>query len=527
MPLIAVTGASGSLGVPVVAMLAARGATVVRFVRDVTTFSDQRYEIGDEPCLDGYDAVVHLAWAFLDRSDEEYERNVTGSIRLLDAASRSGVRMIFVSSVSAFAGQHSVYGHAKQVVERAVEYAGGSIVRPGLVVDEPPTGLAASLRRAAHRLPVLPLPMADNLRIWVVSRNTAARAICDAALDGVTSEIAADGPEPVTLRELGELVQSDRLATTPIIAVPRLISIALFWLVRQSGGKRSSLADSLDGLRFSQSSIPKQSASRVQAGTSSIVSAPGRDFDPDSTDRLDVHGEVFRSKPELLEVFDEIHHEFLRLEERFACCPRGSRVELGSGVHPLCRTDPDVISSEIISGSQVDLVFDGQAFPFSTGSLSAIFLQNVFHHFSRPERFFAEAKRVLVSGGVAILFEPYFSMGASLLYPRLFATEGFDKKMSGWNVTESGAMTGANQALSYIIFHRDRAKFGREFPTLEIVWESPFSNWPRYLASGGLNFRRILPRWSFPIMKAVEPRLGRAHSLLGLHHFVVLRKVKG
>jgi hypothetical protein len=85
-------------------------------------------------------------------------------------------------------------------------------------------------------------------------------------------------------------------------------------------------------------------------------------------------------------------------------------------------------------------------------------------------------------------------------------------------------MTDANQALSFIVFERDRLEFATRFPELQIMSASPATNWPRYLASGGLNFRRLLPRAAFPLLERVEPRLGRIHNWLGLHQFIVLRR---
>jgi len=56
-------------------------------------------------------------------------------------------------------------------------------------------------------------------------------------------------------------------------------------------------------------------------------------------------------------------------------------------------------------------------------------------------------------------------------------------------------MEGANQALSYIVFKRDVHLFLKKYPQLELVEQKVFSNYLRYLLSGGLNFRQILPSY--------------------------------
>jgi hypothetical protein len=71
-------------------------------------------------------------------------------------------------------------------------------------------------------------------------------------------------------------------------------------------------------------------------------------------------------------------------------------------------------------------------------------------------------------------------------------------------------MEGANQALSYIVFERDRERFERLFPDLEIVEQSWIANYPRYLLSGGLNFRQLLPTFRSRCSNSANSRLCRS-----------------
>ena len=85
-------------------------------------------------------------------------------------------------------------------------------------------------------------------------------------------------------------------------------------------------------------------------------------------------------------------------------------------------------------------------------------------------------------------------------------------------------MKGANQALSYIVFVRDRARFETTYRGLEIVHQEPLKNYLRYLVSGGLNFRSLLPDASIPALRFLEACLVPMNRILALHHVVVLRK---
>lgn len=246
----------------------------------------------------------------------------------------------------------------------------------------------------------------------------------------------------------------------------------------------------------------------------------------DSTDRLESHDSVLSRKPELQQVFHDIHTRMLSLETQCGVASSGLRLELGSGVYPMQRTDPGVFSTEVVPGAAVDLVMDAEHMPFPAESVRTLFLQNVFHHFADPALFLSEAARVLRPGGVVIMLEPYGSNLGRLLYPRLFKTETYDPAMLGWRSPSTGPMSGANQALSHIVFARDRQLFVRAFPTLEIVAEETERSWLRYLASGGLNFPRLLPRAAFRVARRAEHRFDRVSGLLALHHYVVLRRTE-
>jgi hypothetical protein len=84
-------------------------------------------------------------------------------------------------------------------------------------------------------------------------------------------------------------------------------------------------------------------------------------------------------------------------------------------------------------------------------------------------------------------------------------------------------MSSANQALSYVVFARDRALFEREFPQLELMLDQPHTHLT-YLLSGGVNFRQLVPSWAAPSVELTERLLGPLNPLLAIQHSIVLRK---
>lgn len=248
-------------------------------------------------------------------------------------------------------------------------------------------------------------------------------------------------------------------------------------------------------------------------------------IDVDADDRLTAHKLVLARKPMLRAVFAEFHQLFHRLDRRFLTTD-GLRVELGAGVAPMRDSYPDVLATDIIPSPGLDRVLDAEKLDLDTGSVRVIFGQNCFHHFPHPTRFFDELGRVLPVGGGAILLEPYYGPVAEYMFRGLFTTEGFDKEFPSWETPASGPMNGANQALSYIVFKRDRVEFERRYPNLGIVHQETCGNYLRYLFSGGLNFRQIMPDCLMLLPQAVELLLCPINKYLALHHIVILKKTR-
>jgi Methylase involved in ubiquinone/menaquinone biosynthesis len=246
-------------------------------------------------------------------------------------------------------------------------------------------------------------------------------------------------------------------------------------------------------------------------------------LDVDGSERLELHGKVLERKRMLREVFVEFHHAFHRLADRYFKV-EGLEVELGAGIAPMRNSYPEVLATDIVATEQLDMALNAEAMSLDDHSARVFYGQNCFHHFPHPDRFFTELERTLKVGGGAILIEPFHGPFAAFLYKRLFKSEGFDMHFPSWETPSTGPMNGANQALSYIVFVRDRQAFERKHPGLEIVHQEICGNYLRYLISGGLNFRQLLPDALIPVLKVVEKLLYPLRRVLALHHIVVIRR---
>jgi uncharacterized protein YbjT (DUF2867 family) len=102
------------------------------------------------------DVVFHLASVTATPPPTDPSAEVAAASRLVDAAKRSGARLIFVSSQTASPSAPSAYGRTKSEIEKIVLAGGGVVVRVGQVYGGPERGLFGVLVRAIRKFPVIP-----------------------------------------------------------------------------------------------------------------------------------------------------------------------------------------------------------------------------------------------------------------------------------------------------------------------------------------------------------------------------------
>jgi len=202
----------------------------------------------------------------------------------------------------------------------------------------------------------------------------------------------------------------------------------------------------------------------------------------------------------------------------------GDLVELGSGGSYLRDLEPSLITSDVVEGV-ADRVIDARRMPFADGSVRALILTHVFHHIPEPERFFREAQRVLVPGGVIAMIEVAHTPMARLFF-RHFHHEPYRDECPDWDFGQTDSMMDSNQALSWMVFVRDLARFQALFPGLRIEL-SEYTPWFTYLASGGVTMRDLIPRWLVPPLLGAERLLRPLSPLFSLHWHIRLRKAAG
>jgi SAM-dependent methyltransferase len=242
----------------------------------------------------------------------------------------------------------------------------------------------------------------------------------------------------------------------------------------------------------------------------------GLDIDDPSTTHLRL--QIIQQKKFLWRIYQEWYRAIV------AALPSGpgAVLELGAGGGFMRDFVPNLITSELFYCPNVRVVLSGLRLPFVAKSLRGIVMTNVLHHLPQPRLFFTEATRCVRPGGAVAMIEPWVTPWSRIVYTRLHH-EPFEPETPSWELPTGAPLSGANDALPWIIFARDRQKFEHEFPQWQIETIKPIMPF-RYLVSGGVSLRSLTPGWSFGLWRHLENTLCRWSDKLGMFAQVVLRR---
>jgi SAM-dependent methyltransferase len=241
-----------------------------------------------------------------------------------------------------------------------------------------------------------------------------------------------------------------------------------------------------------------------------------RGLDIDSPSTTDLRRRILRDKPFLRQVYREWYGLILTALPAIS----GEILELGSGAGFMSEYIDGLITSEVFVTPGASVVLDGTKLPFAESALRAIVMTDVFHHIPAPRAFLTEAVRCLKPGGAVVMIEPWVSPWSRFVYRRLHH-EPFEPDTKSWEFPASGPLSGANGALPWIIFDRDRAAFEREFPQLRIRSVRPMMP-VTYLLSGGVAMRSLMPGFTYRFWRGLENVTGAITDTMAMFAMIVV-----
>ena len=232
---------------------------------------------------------------------------------------------------------------------------------------------------------------------------------------------------------------------------------------------------------------------------------------------------VIASRPLVRRTYDRWYNTMLSDARSVDGHEDAPMLEIGSGSGYINAFDSSIITSDIVPGS-ADMIIDAQRLPFADNSLRAIFLTHVFHHIPDVRLFMREALRTLVDGGIMSIIDIAHTPLARLLFGNDALEDYYLPPAGAWHLDSSRRADGANQALAWVVFGRDRSIFEAEFPDLRLEC-SDHLPWLGYLCSGGVTRRNLVPSMFSGAIAWLDQLAEAANGAGSLHRHIRLRKV--
>ena len=243
--MILLTGATGTVGTPLLRRLTAAGQPVRCLVRDPRRLGPERVRVqialGDlakpgsfRNAMRGVDTVIHLAAAIRDQPQGSIEElNAMATLRLVRAAERAGARrFLFFSAIGASLHSPARFYRAKALAEEAVAEAelDTTVFAPSIVYA-PDDQWIRLLERLSH-LPVAPVAGSGDAVFQPIWAEDAADCVM-AALEGPNGQPRYDlvGPESLSYdaimrTALHAFGRRRRLLHLPLPAVRAALAVA-------------------------------------------------------------------------------------------------------------------------------------------------------------------------------------------------------------------------------------------------------------------------------------------------------------
>jgi SAM-dependent methyltransferase len=235
--------------------------------------------------------------------------------------------------------------------------------------------------------------------------------------------------------------------------------------------------------------------------------------------------EAWERKPLLRVVYGQF---YARIRENLAPVP-GLIVELGSGIGAAKAFIPQCITTDIFSNPWIDRRENAYSLSFRTGSVSNLFLLDVFHHLQFPGTALAEFWRVLADGGRLILLEPGMGVLGKFIYG-LFHHEplGLRRPIS-WSAPagfdpENAVYYAAQGNATRVFLHQEFPDELAPWRTIRVYKLPDFA----YVASGGFSKPQLYPEAILPLIRKIEkvfarwPRFSTTRLLI-----VVEKRIEG
>jgi nucleoside-diphosphate-sugar epimerase len=249
-----ITGSSGFLGSNLTISLKNKDHKVYQCSRDSKQKNQIYFNLEENIYLDNeilykIDILIHCAYSFDATSLKNSRKiNVIGSENIFKLASKFKIKIIYISSISAFEGCSTVHGKVKLEIENIAKKFNAIIIRPGLIYSKENQGaMFGSLVNLVKKSPIIPLIDNGEQILYMCKLEI----LCDLIYVLSKQEkskyevITAANKEPVMFKELIKTIINRYNKKRFLIPFPSTILLYILKIVESCNIKLRFQSDSL------------------------------------------------------------------------------------------------------------------------------------------------------------------------------------------------------------------------------------------------------------------------------------------
>lgn len=263
MPTIIITGSSGFVGSALVSHFTNSGFQVRAFQRTIPAHSKAAspgslvsyysFDLADvqDRGFEGADYIVHCAYRpVVNKRARESMVNIDieGTRKIIAYARKYGIKMIFLSTLSAHPDAESYYGKHKLFTEGLFDTQKDLIIKPGLVLGQG-GGLFGRIASILKGFKLVPLVGSGNQRIQTIALDDLCRIIEIGIKKNITGLYMIAHSSPVFMKDLYRDM-AHRMGRHPLfIPVPLALTYYLLLLTESIGLRMPFTSQNVLGLR--------------------------------------------------------------------------------------------------------------------------------------------------------------------------------------------------------------------------------------------------------------------------------------
>ena len=162
---ILITGSSGFLGANLCVFLKKNNHTIIETTKNINEKNKFYLRLGEDintihniNILKNTQVIIHCAFDFTPNTyNDHYKTNITGSKKIFEISKKFNIKIIYISSISAFKNAKSIYGRVKYNIENLALDFEAINIRPGLIYGQNAKGMFGRIEKLINFFPILPL----------------------------------------------------------------------------------------------------------------------------------------------------------------------------------------------------------------------------------------------------------------------------------------------------------------------------------------------------------------------------------